>query len=78
MAEVPYRRLTTRKVLTYTFTAECYADPALFKPWEQLSMAEQDEFGLHGSIPCEGGGVPGSWCEDCRFGEVSAFESDED
>ena len=52
----------------------CYASPKLFVPWEQLSTAAKNEFVRNGPIPCEGGGVPGSWCGECRFGLVHAPE----
>lgn len=49
---------------------DCYAKPSLFKPWEKLSQSAKNEFLIHGPIPCGGGGVPGIWCADCRFGKL--------
>ena len=49
---------------------ECYAKPILFEPWENLSEEVKYEFMTNGPIPCEGGGVPGMWCDGCRFGKV--------
>ena len=49
----------------------CYADPVLFLPWDDLPARAKKEFEKNGGIPCEGGGLPGPWCADCRFGEVS-------
>ena len=78
MANVPYRMATPRRVVTYTYDARCYIDPALVKPWEAYSEAEQAEFDDHGSIPCEGGFTPGIWCEECRFGDRTTDEAAED
>lgn len=50
--------------------AHCYAMPALFLPWEELSPAARQEFTTHGPIPCEGSGAVGVWCQSCRFGEL--------
>lgn len=47
---------------------KCHADPVLFKPWEEMPKKAQNEFTRNGPIPCEGGGVPGEWCLQCRFG----------
>lgn len=54
--------------------AECYADERLFLPWDDMPKAIQNEFTKNGPIPCEGGGVPGQWCDACRFGVVHAPE----
>ncbi len=48
--------------------AECYASPDLFVDWDKASKAAKNEFEVNGPIPCEGGGLPGFWCEGCRFG----------
>ena len=76
MADIPYRLVTARQTLTYTFEASCFIDPALVKPWEAYTEAERDEFEAHGPIPCEGGFLPGLWCEDCRFGKCSPMEEE--
>ena len=47
----------------------CHADPAMFLPWEKLPEEFIQEITANGSIPCEGGGLPGEWCGGCRFGE---------
>lgn len=52
----------------------CYADPQLFVPAEKLSKAALAEFRVNGPIPCEGGGVPGEWCGNCRFGKIMREE----
>jgi hypothetical protein len=49
-------------------TATCFADSQLFLPYEDLPKAAKREFKVNGSIPCEGGGIPGEWCAGCRFG----------
>lgn len=54
--------------------AICYADPILFLSFDDMPKAAQKEFSKHGSIPCEGGGVPGEWCRGCRFGGVETVE----
>jgi hypothetical protein len=55
---------------------ECHARDSLFGPWEDMTAADRNEFIENGPIPCEGGGVPGSWCENCRFGAASILDSD--
>jgi len=52
----------------------CYADPQLFLPWENLTPAVKREFQVNGPLPCEGGGVPGEWCGECRFGSVQSID----
>lgn len=43
-----------------TFVYSCYASPELFKPrWDDLSLEAKDEVEKNGSLPCDGGGVPG-------------------
>lgn len=59
-----------RRVDTILITAQCFADPVLFLPWDEMTSEARDEFDVNGPIPCEGGGVPGEWCEQCRFGNV--------
>jgi hypothetical protein len=51
--------------------ATCYAKPVLFMELDDMPQDAKDEFEKNGPIPCEGGGVPGVWCNRCRFGEVS-------
>lgn len=50
--------------------ADCFADKSLFLPWENLSRAAKNEFDKNGPVPCEGGGIPGEWCSNCRFGKL--------
>lgn len=54
--------------------AYCYASPELFKSWASMSKAARKEFDKNGPIPCEGGGIPGQWCDMCRFGTVDEPE----
>ena len=49
---------------------QCLAKPVLFLDWDKMPKSAQQEFTKNGPIPCEGGGVPGPWCEECRFGKV--------
>lgn len=56
--------------------AHCFADPVLFLPWDEMPAEAQEEFRIASSIPCEGGGVPGSWCANCRFGTVNEYEGE--
>ena len=65
-----FRRKVARETKTVLITAECLADPGLFLDWDEMTSEARDEFDVNGPIPCEGGGVPGEWCEQCRFGEV--------
>ena len=53
---------------------ECHAKPALFFPWDKMTKAAKAEFEKNGSIPCEGGGRPGIWCDGCRFGHLNEPE----
>ena len=76
--------MTTKTKVSKFYTAEprretdtrveCHAMPELFLPWDEMSKAAQNEFTKNGSIPCEGGGVPGIWCDGCRFGVVAEPE----
>lgn len=69
-----FRQLRARRV---TITrAECFAKPVLFQPWDDMPKAAQREFETNGPIPCEGGGLPGPWCGDCRFGSVESPEDE--
>ena len=63
-----YRKTTKRA--TAEIVADCFADPRLFVGWDKMTDAERNEFTVNGPIPCEGGGIPGTWCDGCRFGEV--------
>jgi hypothetical protein len=62
----PGRTLTHRSTALYRF--RCHAEPGYFLPWAEVPEALQDELDVNGGLPCEGGGVPGLWCQDCRFG----------
>ena len=73
----PYRLQIAREVMQYTFTTSCFIDERLVKPWKDYTLEEQEEFILHGAIPCDGGFTPGMWCEDCRFGAVTCEERKE-
>lgn len=76
MRKVPFRLETTRATCAVTFG--CFADPALFQPvrFQELPKKVQNEFNKNGSIPCEGGGMPGEWCMGCRFGGEIDREDD--
>lgn len=66
MAE-PFRTKTPRK--TTATVAKCFGDPQLFE--REITPAVRAEMAKNGPIPCAGGGVPGVWCETCRFGVVA-------
>lgn len=70
-----YRLKQPRSVDTILVTATCYAAPVLFIRWDDMPKGAKDEFDRNGPIPCEGGGTPGEWCEQCRFGQVE-FDRD--
>jgi hypothetical protein len=55
-----------RRVCCVTFG--CLAPGYYFLPWEKMPKKAQEEVEENGSIPCEGGGRPGEWCMECRFG----------
>jgi hypothetical protein len=63
-----WREKTPRYEKTVIY--QCFASQKLFGDWDDLSTAARKEFVTNGPIPCEGGGVPGEWCANCRFGEV--------
>lgn len=52
------------------FRIECHADPELFLDWDDLSKEAKKEFEKNGTIPCEGGGVIGLFCDGCRFYKI--------
>ncbi len=58
--------------------ASCHASPKLFIEWDKMSKAAKNEFETNGPIPCEGGGVPGFWCDGCRFGKIGDPEDPDD
>ena len=63
-----------RAVSTIEF--RCHASPALFrKKWEELSDGAKREYETNGTMPCEGGGVPGEWCLRCRFHRMIEVEN---
>jgi len=66
---IPFRLATARRQTDTR--VECFADPELFKPWGEMSSKAKQEFDVNGPIPCEGGGLPGLWCDGCRFGHVN-------
>lgn len=68
MATSDFRQTTPRA--TFLLEAQCFAVSALFAPWETLPPEIQDEFEVNGGIPCDGSGLPGEYCADCRFGAV--------
>ena len=51
-----------------TWFFHCHADAGYFLPWEDVPELLKEELEAHGGLPCEGGGKPGWWCTDCRFG----------
>lgn len=55
---------------------QCFAKPVLFLPWDDMPKTAQREFKKNGPIPCEGGGMPGEWCLNCRFGAVEVSEEE--
>lgn len=66
--KIPFRLTQIRD--SADLQAQCYADLVLFEPWDKMTEDARDEFTKNGPIPCEGGGVPGEWCADCRFGKL--------
>lgn len=71
----PFRQKAPR--CTATVRCQCFAKSVLFLSWESMPEEARVEFKENGPIPCEGGGVPGEWCGDCRFGKVRAPEIEE-
>lgn len=47
---------------------KCDAPDEFFTPnWDDISPEGQAAIKQQGSLPCSGGGVPGTWCRDCRW-----------
>lgn len=65
----PFRMTTPTRATRIECT--CFADPVLFLDWDEVPAEAQNEISVNGPIPCEGGGLPGEWCQDCRFGKLS-------
>ena len=56
-----------------TIQVDCYADKRMFLPdFNDMPKDMQNIFKGSGSIsiPCEGSGYAGIWCEKCVFGKV--------
>jgi hypothetical protein len=68
MSEPCMGRLSTHRS-TALWRFRCYADPRYFLPWDEVPDVLKDELEANGELPCEGGGMPGWWCEECRFGK---------
>jgi hypothetical protein len=63
----PFREKNPRKRTFSLFV--CFGAPELFEA--DMAPEVSREFRANGPIPCQGGGHPGPWCSDCRFGEVT-------
>lgn len=64
------RPLAPRARASWVFM--CLAHPLYFVAWALVPPGLKDELETNGGLPCEGGGLPGPWCEACRFGEAQA------
>ncbi|MHA2063398.1 MAG: hypothetical protein ACXABY_03350 [Candidatus Thorarchaeota archaeon] len=73
-----YRLEEPRETRIVLFDCYCYIHPDLLQPSKKLTEAHWKEFEENGSIPCEGGGVPGERCDACRFGVVERDDKWED
>ena len=63
------RALRTEAYRAFThWVFECHADPGFFGDERTLTAAHHADLAAHNGLPCDGGGVPGPWCEHCRFG----------
>lgn len=49
----------------------CYADPQMFEDdWETtISPEDKEILDAQQGLPCDGGGLPGSWCTRCYWGK---------
>jgi hypothetical protein len=47
-----------------TWIYHCHAPDDVFEPeWDDIDPEHREIMEDRGGIPCEGGGVPGPWCE---------------
>jgi hypothetical protein len=61
--------MTTPPRATTTWLFHCHADPGYFVPlYEDIPDPLKDQLDANGGLPCDGGGHPGPWCMECRFG----------
>jgi len=66
-APIPGRLPTYRGTAIVRY--RCYADPRYFLAWDDVPEVLKDELDAHDELPCWGSlGVPGWWCQACRFG----------
>lgn len=57
---------------TAIYGFHCHAHEGYFVwPLRDAPLEVKTEININGPIPCEGSGDPGSYCAECRFGEVS-------
>jgi hypothetical protein len=54
---------------TITYECQCTCPPAMFRKWEDIPQDVRDMIPANG-LPCDGGGTPGEWCKDCKWGKV--------
>lgn len=64
-------KLDTPRTFANT-VVECYGSPELFE--QNPSREVEDACMQDGPIPCEGSGVLGLYCQDCRFGLIEVTD----
>ncbi len=67
MALPSFFRDAPREVTHWVYA--CHADPGFFGDERTMSEAHRMDLQTHNGLPCDGSGIPGPWCVDCRFGK---------
>ena len=62
-----------RAMTTWTYECRCFAPESMFDKWQDIPQEVRDLIPDNG-LPCDGGGRPGPWCRDCKFGKVEEFD----
>lgn len=65
--------MTVRLSRKWIYECSCSAPEELFRLWENVSQEIRDLISENG-LPCDRGGVPGPWCNDCEFGKVERYD----
>ena len=72
-------KLTVAPHNLITIRLGCRLNRDLLGPWEELTEAQQttwkEQIGP-GAVPCEGEGITGIWCGNCRFGDIKDVARD--
>lgn len=65
-----HSKFRQKKPIEMEITLQCFADPRMFlRDFAAMPKDMQDAFSNGLSIPCEGSGIVGPWCTQCKFGD---------